>query len=40
MKSVRFHPEAETEMIEAAAYYETQLPDLGRRFLESVRGSR
>ena len=37
MKSVRFHPEAETEMIEAAAYYEAQQPHLGRRFLASVQ---
>jgi toxin ParE1/3/4 len=37
MKAVRFHPDAESEMIEAAAYYETQQPDLGRRFLASVQ---
>jgi toxin ParE1/3/4 len=34
---VRFHPEAETEMIEAAAYYEVQQADLGKRFLASVQ---
>ena len=39
MKPVRFHPEAEAEMIEAASYYEAQQPDLGRRFLASVHES-
>lgn len=37
MKVVKFHPDAESEMIDAAAYYETQQPDLGRRFLASVQ---
>ena len=37
MKLVQFHPEAEAEMIEAAAYYETHQRDLGRRFLTSVQ---
>ncbi len=37
MKPVRFHPEAEAEMMEAAAYYEAQQPQLGRRFLVSVQ---
>ncbi len=37
MKAVRFHPEAESEMVEAAAYYETQQSDLGRRFLASAQ---
>ena len=37
MKAVRFHPDAESEMIEAAAYYETQQRDLGRRFLASIQ---
>ena len=37
MKAVRFHPDAESEMIEAAAYYETQQADLGGRFLASVQ---
>lgn len=34
---VRLHPEAEAEMIEAAAYYEEQQADLGKRFLASVQ---
>ncbi len=34
---VRLHPEAETEMIEAAAYYEERQADLGKRFLASVQ---
>jgi plasmid stabilization system protein ParE len=37
MKAVGFHPDAESEMIHAAAYYETQQPGLGRRFLASVQ---
>ena len=37
MKTVKFYPDAEDEMIEAAAYYETQQPQLGRRFLVSVQ---
>ncbi len=34
---VRLHPEAEAEMIEAAAYYEDRQADLGKRFLASVQ---
>jgi toxin ParE1/3/4 len=37
MKVVRFHPDAEVEMIEATAYYEAQQSELGRRFLASVQ---
>jgi len=37
MKTVRFHPDSETEMIEAAAYYEGQQSALGRRFLATVQ---
>lgn len=37
MKPVRFHPEAESEMIKAAAWYESQQTDLGKRFLTSVQ---
>ena len=37
MKTVRFHPDAEAEMCGAAAYYETQQHNLGRRFLTSVQ---
>jgi len=36
MKPVRFHPEAEAEMVAAAAHYETQQKGLGKRFLASV----
>ncbi len=32
-----FHPEAEEEFIEAAAYYERQIIGLGKRFGEEVR---
>jgi len=37
MKVVKFHPDAESEMIDASAYYETQQSDLGRRFLATVQ---
>ena len=37
MKIARFYPAAEAEMIAAAAYYEAQQTDLGRRFLASVQ---
>lgn len=39
MNLVRFHPEAEAEMIGAAAWYEKQQPDLGKRFLATVQDS-
>ena len=31
-----YHPDAETELIEAAQYYEGQVPTLGTQFLDSV----
>jgi len=37
MMPVRFHPQAHAEMVEAAAYYESQQKDLGKRFLASVQ---
>ncbi len=37
MKPVRFHAEAELEMIDAAVWYESQHPHLGKRFLASVQ---
>jgi hypothetical protein len=37
MKPVRFHSEAETEMNAAAAYYENEQSNLGKRFLASVQ---
>ncbi len=37
MIPIRFHPEAEAEMMSAAKYYETQQKDLGKRFLASVQ---
>jgi toxin ParE1/3/4 len=37
MMLVRFLAEAEAEMTEAAAYYEMQRADLGKRFLTSVQ---
>lgn len=33
---LEFHPEAESELIEAAAHYESQVPGLGERFEEEV----
>jgi hypothetical protein len=37
MKPFRFHPEADTEMIAAAKFYENQQKDLGKRYLASVQ---
>ncbi len=37
MKSIRFHPEAESEMNDAAQWYESQQENLGRRFLGAVQ---
>ena len=37
MKPIRFHPHAEEEMIEAAAHYERQQSDLGKRFLAATQ---
>lgn len=34
---LEFHPEAELELIEAAAHYELQVPGLGERFGAEVR---
>jgi len=34
---LEFHPEAELELIEAAAYYELRVPGLGERFEAEVR---
>ncbi len=31
-----YHPDAETELIEAASFYEGRVPTLGRQFLEAV----
>ena len=39
MMKAQLHAEAETEMIAAAAYYESQQTDLGKRFLASVQDS-
>ncbi|KAF0221585.1 MAG: plasmid stabilization system [Geobacteraceae bacterium] len=36
MTAVFFHPEADAEVVAAAAYYEGQQEDLGKRFLSSV----
>jgi len=32
-----FHPEAQEELIEAAAYYERHVPGLGERFQSEIR---
>ena len=37
MIPIRFHPEADAEMLSAAKFYETQQKDLGKRFLASVQ---
>lgn len=36
---LEFHPEAELELIEAATYYERQVPGLGERFGTEVRSA-
>ena len=36
---LEFHPEAEMELIEAAAHYDLQVPGLGERFETEVRGA-
>jgi toxin ParE1/3/4 len=36
MKRLQLHPEAETELAEAAAYYEAQQTGLGTRFLDAI----
>ncbi|MCP5523473.1 MAG: type II toxin-antitoxin system RelE/ParE family toxin [Verrucomicrobiales bacterium] len=37
MKPVRFHPDADAEMLNAAVWYESQQEDLGKRFLVAVQ---
>ena len=37
MKPIRFHPDADLEMLDAAVWYESQQPDLGKRFLAAVQ---
>ena len=36
MSRIGFHPEALTEFVESAAYYESQHPNLGHRFIDAV----
>jgi toxin ParE1/3/4 len=36
MKPVRFLPPSEREMLDAAAWYEAQAPNLGHAFLDAV----
>lgn len=37
MNPIKFHPEAKTELREAARYYQSQKKGLGRRFLTAIR---
>lgn len=39
MKPVRFHPEAEIELIAEAMYYEERSPGLGDRFIREVQAA-
>jgi len=39
VKCLRFHPEAQIEMVESAKYYEAEQSGLGKRFLEAIRTS-
>jgi toxin ParE1/3/4 len=34
-----YHPDAEAELIEAASYYEQQVPTLGAQFLDATDGA-
>ena len=36
MIAIRFHPTAESEMVEAAAWYDVRRAGLGSRFLSSI----
>lgn len=38
MKAYRFHPAADAEFAEAAAYYAEKSPDLGQRFYFAIHG--
>jgi len=37
MKHIRFHPEADSEMVDAAVWYESQQKGLGKRFVTAVQ---
>lgn len=39
MKPIRFHPDADAEMVDAAVWYESRQEDLGKRFLTAVQDS-
>jgi len=39
MLPVRFHPDAEAEMLDAAKWYERQQANLGKRFLSTIQDS-
>lgn len=39
MKQVRFHPEAEVELVAEARYYEERLPGLGARFISEIQAA-
>jgi plasmid stabilization system protein ParE len=39
MIPIKYHPEADSEMMAAAAFYEAQQQDLGKRFLSAVQES-
>ena len=39
MIPINFHPEADSEMMDSAVYYESQQKDLGKRFLSTVQDS-
>ncbi|MBU2514221.1 type II toxin-antitoxin system RelE/ParE family toxin [bacterium] len=36
MKTVKFHPDAESELIDAAKFYEDKQAQLGKRYLQAV----
>ena len=39
MRAIRFHPQAQIEMVASAKYYEAEQEGLGKRFLEAVNAA-
>jgi hypothetical protein len=39
MRTIRFHPQAQIEMVASAKYYEAEQEGLGKRFLEAVNAA-
>jgi plasmid stabilization system protein ParE len=39
MRGIRFHPQAQIEMVASAKYYEAEQEGLGKRFLDAVNAT-